>query len=82
MRHPVAKRLRLLIYEGSQAQLDLQRLHDGVRPGTTSIMARKDCPLTITSIDLDPTRMTLRDLARLFWTEIKHRANEGTLWPQ
>lgn len=81
----MAKRVRILIYEGSETQLNFQRDHDGVRPGT-SRYPRQANPgptvLTITSIELDPTRMTLRELARLFWTEVKHRATEGSLWPQ
>jgi hypothetical protein len=80
----VAKRVRLLIYEGTPEQLETQRQGDGIRQGTKvyPFDRREKSSLTITSVELDPTRMTLRELLRLFWTEIRHRASEGTLWPQ
>lgn len=72
----MAKRVRLLIYEASPERLVQQRLHEYVKGD------RIYNDLRITSIDLDPTRMTLRELLRLFWTETAQRAKDGTLWPQ
>lgn len=72
----MAKRVRLLIYEASPERLAQQRLHEYVKGD------RIYNDLRITSIELDPTRMTLRELFRLFWTETAHRAKDGTLWPQ
>ena len=59
------KRVRLLIYEGSPESLEKQRLFDGVQGFT------KSGKLTITSIELNPLRITILELLRLFWREAK-----------
>ena len=70
----MAKRLRLLIYEADEQQLEFQRQRDGVRPGTRYQPGTKGNSMTITSIELDPRRITLLELLRLFWREARHKA--------
>lgn len=69
----MAKRIRLLIYEGSDAQIEIQRLNDGIRPGTQrfpwSSAGSAVEPLILTSIELDPARITLLELLRVFARE-------------
>jgi hypothetical protein len=60
------KRIRVLVYtHASQADLEKQRAHDTVRHvwGTNRIE----------SWELDPRRITLMELVRLWWREGRHR---------
>lgn len=65
------KRIRLHICEASEATLEFQRQHDGIRPGTQTMprsgQGRED--VIWTSIDLDPRRITLLQVWRLLHRE-------------
>lgn len=81
------KRLRLLIYEGTEAQLDHQ-LSNGLFGKTTGTKVLPPGPfregmqqLTVTAIDLDPTQITLREVWRVLRRESKRqRAVRSTRW--
>ena len=63
----VGKRVRLLIYSGPEEWLESQRQHDGVQG-----FRRVDVDKLIRSIELDPQRITLLELVRLWWREARH----------
>lgn len=64
----MAKRLRLLIYEGPQDWLEMQRKRDGVK-GVHIVDSYPGYEKTITSIELDPLRITLLQVVRVLWRE-------------
>lgn len=68
----MAKRARLLIYEADEATLERQRLNEGVRPGTKIYPGwSRSHKMRITSVELDPRRITLLEALRLFWDVAK-----------
>lgn len=68
------KRVRLLIYEGSEEWLDSQRRHESVQKVMTIHGGWQD-GATITSIELDPLRITVLELVRVLfgreWKKVK-----------
>lgn len=64
----MAKRLRLLIYEGPEEWITIQRANDGVQ-GRLNIDKRPGRQAYITSIELDPLRITLVEVCRVLWKE-------------
>ncbi len=71
---PPYKRIRLLIYtHDTQEGLELQRLHDTREKylHSASSAARLGA-MRLESFELNPLRMTVLELLRLFWREAKH----------
>lgn len=66
----MAKRVRLLIYESDEAALERQRRNDGVRPGTQRRLGWSGShDMLVTSIELDPRRITLLEVWRVLRRE-------------
>ena len=64
------KRVRVLIYTHNSPEWHkYQRSNAGVQ-GIKQVMGG-----TIESIEIDPTRITILQLIRLFWREANHGAN-------
>lgn len=65
----MAVRLRLLIYKGDADLLEAQR-HNEFRnsgPGSRKIYMQQGRDIDVTSVELDPTRMTIRELLRVLF---------------
>jgi len=59
---PKTVRVRLLIYKGDKQEIERRRNSDGVK-GTMCIGDK----YSITAIELDPTRLTIRELLRVLF---------------
>lgn len=64
----MAKRLRLLIYEGPTEWIQGQRQYDGIQ-GCRMIDKHPGRQKSITSIELSPWRITLLEVVRVLWRE-------------
>ena len=67
------KRLRLLIYEGDAKWIQTTREHEWAQ-GTKN-MGTETKPMRVTSIELNPLRMTVLELVRVLFGKEQHEGD-------